>query len=126
MFLEFVLEFIGSNLTTLNIKRILMDGDFPAGEAEELGTFLGVESGKISTLRTNSNGNAYKLLTAIIEEWLRNDKKKSWEKLADAVRSCRHSLLADKILKQYCGVKRKVFQKVCLMLLLFMHISKLA
>ena len=101
-----------------------MDEDFPAGKAEGLGTFLGIEPGKIFTLRTNNNGNADKLLTAIIVEWLRNDKKKSWEKLANAVRRCGHSLLADKILKQYyCGVKRKVFQKVCLY---YVHISKLA
>ena len=86
-----------------------MAEDFPADKAEELGIFLGIKKGRISTLRMNNNGNADQLLTAIIEEWLRNDKKKSWEKLADAVRSCHHLLLADKILEQYCG---EVFQKV--------------
>ena len=114
--IEFVLEFIDSNLTTLNIKKILKDEDFSAGIAEELGLFLGIKQGRIDTLRTNNNGNADKLLTAIIEEWLRNDKEKSWKKLADAVRSCHHPLLADKILEQYCGEERKLFQKVYLII----------
>ena len=126
MFIEFVLEFAGSNLTAFNIKTILMDEDFPAGKAEELGIFLGMKEGRISTLRMNNNDNGDKLLTAIIEEWLRNGKKKSWERLADAVRSCHRPLLADKILKQYCGEKF-FFQKVYLMLILILvHINKLA
>ena len=114
---KFFLEFIDSDLTTLNIKTILMDGGFSAGDAEELGTFLGIKPGRISTLRTNSNGNVHQLLTAIIDEWLQIDKKSSWRKLADAVRnsvaerSCRHLLVADKILEQYCGVKRKAISK---------------
>ena len=85
-----------------------MDGDFPADEAEELGIFLGMKKGRIDVLGINNSGNADQLLTAIIEEWLRNDKEKSWKKLADAVRSCHHPLLADKILEQNCGEKRKV------------------
>ena len=93
-----------------------MDGGFSASEAGELGTFLDIEQGRIDTLRTDNVGNANNLLTAIIVEWLRNDKEKSWGKLADAVRRCSHSLLADKILEQYCGIKRKVFQKVCLII----------
>ena len=100
-----------------------MDEDFPADRAEELGIFLGLKKGRISTLRTNNNGNADKLLTTIIEEWLQNDKKKSWDRLANAVKRCGYSLLANKILKQYCGVKRKVFQKVYQMSILLFIIS---
>ena len=110
--IEFVLEFIDSDLTTHNIKTILTDEGFPANESEELGIFLGIKKGRISALRKDNNGNADQLLTAIIEEWLQNDKKKSWEKLADAVKRCHYSLLADKILKKYCG---EVYQKVYLM-----------
>ena len=113
--IEFVLEFAGSNLTVLNIKTILMDEDFPVGIAEELGTFLGIKKGRIDALRKDNDGNADQLLTAIIEEWLQNDKEKSWEKLADAVRSCHHPLLADKILKQYCGVFQMVYLKSILL-----------
>ena len=102
---------IDNNLTTLNIKTVLMDGDFPAGIAEELGLYLGIKPGRISTLKMNNNGNADRLLTAIIEEWLRNDKKQSWRTLADAVRRCGYSLLADKIIEQYCGVKRKAISR---------------
>ena len=111
--INFVLEFIDSNLTTLNIKTILVDEDFSANKAKELGIFLGMKKGRIDVLGINNSGNADQLLTAIIEEWLQNDKKKSWGKLADAVRRCHYPLLADKILKQYC---EEVFQKVYIIL----------
>ena len=84
-----------------------MDEDFPADRAEELGTYLSIKQGRIAALKMNNNAD--QLLTAIIVEWLRNDKTQSWEKLADAVRNCHLPLLADKILEQYCGVKGKVF-----------------
>ena len=111
MIKKFVLEFIGSNLTILNIQTILMVKDFPASEADQLGIYLGIKLGRISTLKMNNNGNADRLLTAIIEEWLRNDKKPTLRTLADAVRRCHHSQLADYILKQYWGVKRKAISR---------------
>ena len=47
----------------------------------------------------NSYGNADRLLSNVITEWLNNDSDKSWHKLAGALRYCNHSVMADKILQ---------------------------
>ena len=83
----------------LNIKTLFKKEDFPADKAGELGTFLGINHGRISTLKSNNVGNADEMLSAILSEWLNNDSEKSWEKLAKALRNLSHSLIADKIEK---------------------------
>ena len=88
--------YTGGCLSLVNIKTFFKK-DFPADKAGELGTFLGINPGRIFTLESNNIGNADEMLSAILSEWLNNDDEKSWEKLADALRRLDHSLMADKI-----------------------------
>ena len=83
----------------MNVKTFLKDETFPADKAEELGLYLGIEPGRISTLKKNNNNDADCLLSEIITEWLNNDDEKSWDKLATALRNCNYSVMADKLKK---------------------------
>ena len=94
-----VIVYTGGCLSLVNIKTFLKEGDFPADKAGELGIYLGIKPRRISALKSNNNGNADGMLSAILSEWLNNDGEKSWEKLAKALRNLGHSLMADKIVK---------------------------
>ena len=95
-----VIVYTGGCLSLVNIKTFLKEEDFPADKAEELGTYLGINPGRISTLKSNNVGNADGMLSATLSEWLSNDGEKSWKKLADVLRHLDHSLMADKILRE--------------------------
>ena len=97
---------LGSDLTLLNIKIFLKEEDFPTGKADELGIYLGIKPGRISTFKKASGGDRDRLLSIVITEWLNNDKEKSWRKLAKALRHCDYPLMADKILKKGMHVFR--------------------
>ena len=88
---------LGGDLTLVNIKIFLKEEDFHANRAEELGVYLGIKPGRIAALKQISGGDPDRLLSSIITEWLDNDKEKSWQKLATALRHCHHSLIANKI-----------------------------
>ena len=89
-----VIVYTGGCLSLVNIKTFLKEEDFPADKAGELGTYLGINPGRISTLKSDNVGNADGMLSAILSEWLSNDGQ-SWEKLADVLRHLDHSLMAD-------------------------------
>ena len=93
----FLYIIIGGCLTLVNIKTFFKEEDFPADRAGELGTYLGIKPGRISTLKSNNLGNADEFLSAIISDWLNDDSEKSWKKLADALRYLNHSLMSDKL-----------------------------
>ena len=75
----------------------MKEGDFSAALSGELGIYLGIQPGRISTLRKKSSSDPDILLSEIITEWLNNDSEKSWKKLATALRQCNYSLIAEKI-----------------------------
>ena len=78
----------------------MKEGDFPADKAEDLGEYLGINPGRISTLKKENNGYLDRLLSSVIKEWLNNDSEKSWQKLATALKHCDHKLMAEKIAPQ--------------------------
>ena len=88
---------LGRDLTLRNIKIFLNEEDFPADRGEDLGEYLGIKPGRISTLKKNSGGDSDRLLSNVITEWLSNDKEKSWQKLSIALKYCGYSLMAEKI-----------------------------
>ena len=92
--------YIGRSLSLVNIKTFLKEEDFPANKAGELGIYLGIKPGRISTLESDNHGNSDKILTAILSEWLEIDGEKSWEKLAKALETLRHLLTADKLVER--------------------------
>ena len=94
-----VIVYTGGCLSLVNIKTFFKEEDFPVDKAEELGIFLGIKPGRISTLKRNNICNADELLTAILSEWLKNDGEKSWKKLADTLRYLSHSSMADKLVE---------------------------
>ena len=89
--------YTGGSLSLVNIKTFLNKEDFPANKAGELGIYLGIKHGRISTLESDNHGNADKMLSAILSEWLNNHGEKSWKKLADALKYLGHSSTADRI-----------------------------
>ena len=91
---------IGRSLSHVNIKTFLKEEDFPANKAGELGIYLGIKPGRISTLESDNHGNSDKIPTAILSEWLGNDGEKWWEKLAKALGTLRHLLTADKLVER--------------------------
>ena len=97
------------SLNLLNVKTFLKDETFPADKAEELGVYLGIKPGRISALKKNNNNDADRLLSEIITEWLNNDNEKSWDKLANALKKCNHSVMADKLLLLVGGEKGTCF-----------------
>ena len=78
----------------------MKEEDFSAGKAEELGVYLGIQPGRIYTLKKDSGGDSDILLSKVITEWLNNDSGKSWQKLATALKQCGYSLMAEKIAPQ--------------------------
>ena len=91
---------LGGDLTLVKIKTLLKEEGFHANRAEDLGEYLGIKPGRIAALKQISGGDPDRLLSSVITEWLDNDIKKSWKKLATALRHCHHSLIANKIAPQ--------------------------
>ena len=87
----------GNGLSLQRIKTLLREEDFPSDKAEDLGEYLGITAGRISTFKMDSGNNPDRLLSNIIMEWLNNDVNTSGDKLANAVKYCGHSLTANKI-----------------------------
>ena len=86
----------------LKISNImgLFQGEFPASNAKNLGTYLDIPLAKIEEFRQNNIGNAEAMLIDVLNYWLKNDKEKSWSKLAEAVKKCGDGDLSDKIRQQ--------------------------
>ena len=74
---------------------------------------MGIKPGRISALKKNNNNDADRLLSEIITEWLNNDDEKSWDKLANALRNCNHSVMADKLLLLVGRRKKYVLCYLC-------------
>ena len=75
----------------------LFQGEFPANEAKELGTYLEVPHANIQEFRQNNMSDAKGMLIDVLDYWLETDPKKSWSKLAEAVEDCGYGVLAKKI-----------------------------
>ena len=75
----------------------LFQGEFPASEAKELGTYLDVPRATIQEFRQNNMGDAKGMLIDILDYWLERVPEKSWSKLAEAVEDCGYGVLAEKI-----------------------------
>ena len=62
-----------------------------------LGKFLGISAAVIERLAHDSGSNSERLLSVVIDYWLRNDIDQSWSKLADALQLCNYRVLAENI-----------------------------
>ena len=96
MLLLDLLLYTDSDLTCSKIIQ-LFQGEFPASEAKELGTYLNIPYAITQEFRINNMGNAKGMLIDVLNYWLENDPEKSWSKLAEAVKNCGYGILADKI-----------------------------
>ena len=62
-----------------------------------LGKYLGIPPPVIERLTHDSGSDSERLLSEVIDHWLRNDKDQSWSKLADALQYCNYGVLAENI-----------------------------
>ena len=72
---------------------IFLNEKFPITEAESLGEFLGLKHDTIKVLKSE-NPKCQRLLSAVVDKWLKNDANKSWTKLTKAVKLCGETNLA--------------------------------
>ena len=78
------------------VIQFLMEEDFPAGRARELGVYLDVPQGRLSNFETDHPNNAVSVLMDVINYWIKN-KEASQDKLATALKRCDHAMMAKKI-----------------------------
>ena len=67
-----------------NVLNVLQEAKFAAGHWEQLGKQL-IDHSSLITIRANRHGDCSLCMSDTISQWLNNDSKASWEKLADAV-----------------------------------------
>ena len=70
--------------------------NFPASEANMLGTYLEIPYAKLQEFKWNNSSDAERFLLDTINYWLENDEEKSWTKLAEALEDCGYKVLAEK------------------------------
>ena len=75
----------------------LLGDEFPSSKAKELGTYLKISHVRLQDFSHNNMGNAEGMMIDVLNYWLETDPKKSWTKLAKAVKDCGYGVLADKI-----------------------------
>ena len=75
--------------------------EFPSSKASDLGVYLGLPPARLDEISHNNPRDCEKVLQDVISYWLENDKDKSWTKLAGAVQTCGHAVLADTIRSVY-------------------------
>ena len=88
--------FLALGLQCDHILRIFGD-EFLPSRAKELGTYLNVPCGRLDEFRHNNMGDVKGMLIDVLNYWLETDPRKSWSKLAEAVKDCDHRVLAEKI-----------------------------
>lgn len=84
-------------MSVLNITKFLRVRNFSSGKTAKLGEGLGIPKGIIDQFHKQSHDDLDDMLSDVISYWLRNDRHKSWDKVADALEHCREDLLADEI-----------------------------
>ncbi len=72
----------------LEVIKFLKKHNFPTVRAGELGNGLGLDHNIIEDFTTNNPTNPSKVLMEVVNYWLDNDLKASWNRLAEALDSC--------------------------------------
>ena len=99
---KFCFAYAGTELTLKNIINVLKQKEFSSADAENLGLQLDeVSQQVIKTIKKDRGGiggSSEGILTDIIDHWLNNDVKKSWNKLAEALINCGYKVIGNAIL----------------------------
>ena len=76
---------------------LLVKHEFPPAKWKDLAVGL-MQAKAIQSIEADS-GDAISQLVALIDHWMANDHKKSWEKLVDAVKMSKEKIIAEKLAK---------------------------
>ena len=96
MIMTWPLFTVGSlKLDVNNVSLLLKKHKFPAAKWQGLAAGLG-QASAVQNIQANG-GNVDSKLLALINHWVANDRKKSWEKLVEAMDLCEEAVKAEEL-----------------------------